>query len=237
MIGQIQTSTWNDGQMSQLKDRIHSLNSNRYSLLDSFDGAMKSTGLHYYQFEQKIDRQSLECLRSVIDIDGEEETHFTYNQQINGIRKREIGTQMILGKSLDYHWRSATVVSGVRVQNLVISLSGIGKLSLKILNEKTIMCSFLILRFNDNEEYDEIHCTEYIHSSSPLDIHQGTTSEDRETFPSSSMVSQVVDEDDPGSLIYLFPILEDKEPIESKFLKSEYLNKSREMLYRIRLNG
>jgi hypothetical protein len=229
---------WNDRQISQLSDRIRSLNSNRYSLIESFCEASKEVGLRLYQFDHETPL-SLKCNhKSVVDDEGNEDSEFSYNRQIVGIRSREVGNQTILGNTLDYRWLTAKMKSGVREQNLVICLSRISDLVLQIVNEKTILCSYVFLKLNDLEEYDEVSCIEYIHSSFPLDIHQG---EYNEISISSVPATPCGDEDQSDSLIKSYPTVgiteDDLFETTPKILKSEYLEVSREMLYRIRLNG
>jgi hypothetical protein len=243
--------SWNDHQISQLKDRIRSLNSNRYSLFESFCEASKDVGLRVYQFEQEdttTTPQPLECnYKTVVDENGNEEIEFSFGHRIIGIRNREVGNQTILGNSLDYRWLPPKIKSGVREQNLVICLSRISQLVLQIVNEKTIFCSYVILILNELQEYDEIPCIEYIRSSFPLDIHQGGEFHEITAAgggaPSSLPMTQCGcdNKSDPHPMIQSYPTVgiteDDLFETVPKILKSEYLDESREMLYRIRING
>lgn len=179
--------------------------------------------------------------KCILDEDGNEEIEFSYGHRIIGIRNREVANHTILGNSLDYRWLPPKVRSGVREQNLVICLSGISQLVLQIMNEKTIFCSFVVLKLNDLEEYDAIPCIEYIQSSFPLDIHQGE--EYNELTASSISISPCEDENqsDQPIMIKSYPTVgitkDDLFETIPKVLKSEYLEGSRETLYRIRING
>lgn len=230
---------WNFRQVSQIRDKIRSLNPNRSSLLESFTEAMNEIGHQVYQFEVS-DPVSLKSNYQTVTINDVKEIHFRYSLNILDNRMKESGSQITIGHNLEYRWQSPVYKGGVKVQNLIISMSRISNLRLQILNENTIFCSFIILNFNESEDYDQLPNSEYIYSKSPMDIHQGL--EEIESAPCSLVVDKSDDEDEKEenqseSMLQSYPVIEDWPFCAPKVLKYELLPDSGEVLFRIRING
>jgi len=168
---------------------------------------------------------------------------FQFSRPIVGSKAREIGDNIIMGNTLDFVWLPMMPVIGGKgyMQSLIIGMSRISRIFLTIEDERTLLCEFTVLNINSSGKYDESQCVERIYSEYPIPVTQDTI------FVPVGVDHEVDDEVNAAGEVYKVPRLSSttgatinnnctNNTPTKEVLPGEYLPRSREMRYNIRLN-
>lgn len=263
-IGNKFLSKWNGKQLKKIKNKIESLNPNRKSLIDTFKETLEEIGTEYYQFDhhhhhtpntletyQTHHGDDINYNENNNTADENHEILFSFNLPIKSINYYQQGANVILGNYLDLRWLDPIIISGVKYQRLFIGMNKISNLTLQIVDNYTILCSYKLLNFNNNQEYIEEERYQHLHTEYSMDINQGnetqkgqedeTTAEEKEEEDIYPIITKLEDSNFSEDS-YVYPTIKEenthtlKKTKSTKILNSTFLEKSHEMMFEIRLN-